>query len=492
MKRIVRLSALGIGIVFIGILGMIFVRTTGLETRQLDLKPGSAIPLDRDGAVQRLAGSITFRTISHDDPELFDYSVFREFHEYLEASYPLTHSALARELINEYSLLYTWKGSDPQLDPILLSAHQDVVPVEPETDQDWTEPPFAGRVSDGYIWGRGVMDMKCTLMGSMEAMEMLLRDGHTPRRTVYLAFGHDEEVSGLNGAREIAAVLRSRNITLDYVLDEGLVISERIVPGVAEPVALIGIAEKGNMYVELTVEVEGGSSSQPPTNTSLGILSAAIHRLETNKPSAVFVEPIRRLLEYAAPEMSFPMNAVFANLWLFGGLVKQQLAGGRSTNAAIRTTTAPTMFQGSLRENVLPPKARAVVNFRIRTGSSIAEVLRHVERTIDDPRVEIRLIEDRSFEPSNVSEIDSAGFDLLHRTIKRVYPEVVVAPGLNVGSTDSKHYRALTKNTFRFQPLFLGREDQSRIHGTNERLSIEDYERMIRFYYHVIRGSVLG
>ena len=368
-------------------------------------------------------------------------------------------------------------------------AHIDVVPAEPETEGDWTCPPFEGRIAEGYIWGRGALDYKEAVLGILEAVETLLGEGFRPRRTVYLAFGHDEEVGGQGGAAQIADLLHSRGVELEFVLDEGLAITEGIAPNVAKPVALVGIAEKGCVSVELTVESEGGHSATPPEHTAIGLLSTAIHKLERRQLPARMEAPARQLFTHLAPEMSFAMRMVFANLWLLGGLVKRQLAAAPATNALIRTTTAATIIEAGVKENVLPVKARAVVNFRMLPGDSMASVLEHVRQTVDDPRVTVKLLGDRKSEPSFVSNTDSPSFKALVRTIRQVFPEVVVTPGLVLGATDSRHYARVSDNIYRFIPIWVRPGDLDRVHGTDERISIKDYEQVVRFYIQLIRNS---
>jgi len=333
------------------------------------------------------------------------------------------------------------------------------------------------------------MDDKVAVTGILEAVETLLGEGFQPRRTIYIAFGHDEEVGGQGGGALIADLLESRGADLEYVLDEGLLITDGIVPSIPKPVALVGIAEKGYVSIELTVEGVGGHSSMPPQQTAVGILSSAIHRLEQNPFPARLEGPGREMFDYLAPEMPFGMKVVLANLWLFGGLVESQLAASPATNAAIRTTTAATMFEGSVKENVLPTYARAVVNFRILFGESIASVMERVRRTIDDPRVQMRTLVREISEPSPISGTDAPSFEVLQRTIHQVFPEVLVAPGLMLAATDSRHYAGLSGNVYRFSPMWAGPEDLDRIHGTNERISVENYEQIVRFYVQLIHNS---
>jgi carboxypeptidase PM20D1 len=232
---------------------------------------------------QHLSAAIRFRTVSHQDPAQNDQRQWRDLRNFLERTYPATHRALKRELVNGDGLLYTWPGSDPVARPVLLMAHQDVVPVEPGTESSWTYPPFDGTIADGFVWGRGALDDKASLILLMEAVESLVTDGFRPRRTVYIASGFDEEVGGHHGAATIAALLASRGVRLEYVLDEGRAVVEGLVPDVPHPVAMIGVAEKGFVSVELTCEMEGGHSSMPPPATAVGVLAAAIDRLEATR-----------------------------------------------------------------------------------------------------------------------------------------------------------------------------------------------------------------
>ena len=213
-----------------------------------------------------------FQTVSYEDKAKFNEKEFIAFHKFLEQSYPKVHATLKKEIVGDYSLLYTWKGQDDKELPILLAAHMDVVPAEYEPESKWSYPPFQGHIADGFIWGRGTLDDKESVLGILEAMEKLLQDGYVPSRTIYIAFGHDEETGGKDGAAKIAALLNSRGVKLDYVLDEGLTITEGMVPNISKPVALVGIAEKGCLSIELSVESEGGHSMMPPKQTAIGIL----------------------------------------------------------------------------------------------------------------------------------------------------------------------------------------------------------------------------
>jgi carboxypeptidase PM20D1 len=392
------------------------------------------------------------------------------------------HVLLEREVVGGHSLLYRWPGRDSTLKPILLLAHQDVVPVEPGTEANWQEEPFAGRITAGFIWGRGSIDNKSAVLGTLEAVEMLLGEGFQPERTILLAYGHDEEVGGSRGAREIAGLLRRRGVELHMVVDEGGVIGDGILRGVSRPVALVGIAEKGFATIELTTRTTGGHSSLPPRQSAIGILGAAVARLEAEPLRARLEGPTRQLFDRLAPSFPVAQRALFSNLWLSRPLVLRTLTSSPTTNAMVRTTTAVTIFQAGTKDNVLPSHARAVINFRIHPGDSIAGVLAHVRRVVDDPRVEAGLVGRFSAEPSAVSGTESEAFRTLERSVRSVVPSALVAPYLVVVVTDSRYFADLCRDVFRFLPLRLGPGDLERIHGTNERIAIRDYEQAIRIY----------
>jgi carboxypeptidase PM20D1 len=468
---------------------VLLINTLRFRSKQIQIESIQPVRVDEGSVAPRLAQAIRFQTISYQDAGQMKGEGFLALHKYLEQTFPKVHSTLTKELVGDYSLLYTWKGRDEKLKPILLMAHQDVVPAEPETLANWEQPPFEGRIAEGFIWGRGAMDDKFALLGIMEAVEMQLGQGFQPQRTIYLAFGHDEEVGGSLGAAKIAESLRERNIELEYVLDEGLVITDGILPDISKPVALIGIAAKGYVSLELSVEVESGHSSMPPPQTAIGVLSAAISKLEERQIPASIEGVQRQLLDYIGPEMPLGKRLVMANLWLFKPLVERTLSASPSTNAGIRTTTAATMIEGGLKENVLPSRARAVVNFRILPGDSSERVVAHVGEVVNDLRVKVNRFGASAREPSVVSNINAAGFQIIQRTIQHVFPEVLVAPALAIGATDAEHYSKLTNNIYRFSPLRLGPEDMKRFHGINERISIKDYAGGVKFYYHLISNS---
>jgi len=487
MKRIFALAAGALVV----LLAVLLVRTLQFTSQQIRVQPAPPLALDGQGLAMRLAQGLQFQTVSHQDPAQLDHEQFLAFHRYLATQFPLLHSHLKYETVNDYSLLYTWEGSEPGRKPILLLAHMDVVPVEPGTEEKWSYPPFAGRIAAGYIWGRGALDDKCSVFAVLEAVETLLRAGFQPRVPVLLAFGHDEEIGGERGAQQIVALLQSRGVHAEFVLDEGGVLIQGMVPGMSAPVAAIGIAEKGSVSLELLVRAAGGHSSSPPPHTAVGIVSAAVERVETKPMPVALRGATLRFFESVGPEMPFPLRLVLANLWLFGGVVKHQLASTPATNATVRTTTAATMIDGGIKENVLPTTARAVVNFRILPGDTVDGVAEHVRRVVNDSQVEIRPLPGAR-EPTAESPVDTPSFAVLARTIREVFPDAVVAPYLTIGGTDARSYEPLTKAIYRFMPIKADASDLVRIHGTNERIAVENFEHAVQFFVQLLKNSAGG
>jgi len=473
------------------LVAILAVNTARFRSRQVRVPSVEGIAVDAERCARNLARALTFATVSHERAEGFDHAVFGAFHSFLGETYPRVHEALQREVVEGSSLLYTWPGSEPSLAPLVLMAHIDVVPAGEANGDDWTHPPFAGEIADGFVWGRGALDDKASLVGILEAVEALLGEGLAPRRTVYLAFGHDEELGGWQGAAAVATRLEELGVRAAMVLDESGVLAQGIVPQIDRPVALIGIAEKGFVSLQLEVEQEGGHSSMPPVSTAIGILAAALARLE-RKPFPARMTDIARLqFDFLGPEMPLFRRLILANRWLLAPLVRSKMEQKPTTAAALRTTMASTLISGGEKENVLPQRACATINLRLLPGDTEETILAHVRRAVDDPRVSLRRGGIRPRFASSVADVESEGFTTLTRTIRELFPEALVAPYLVLGATDAWHYGRISDCVLRFLPLRLTEEDLKRIHGTDERIAVDNLTEVVRFYAQLIKGSGL-
>ncbi|NDV43031.1 M20 family peptidase [Flagellimonas sediminis] len=450
--------------------------TLSLSSKQVATEPLQKMDFPAN-AYQHLSKAVQFETISYSEDAIPDSTAFNGFHQFLRETYPLIHEKLSLEKISDYSLLYTWEGSDTSKKPIILMSHQDVVPVDQPTLSDWEAPPFAGKITDTHIIGRGTLDDKSSLMALMESIETLLKESFTPSQTIYLAFGHDEELGGENGAQKIAAYLKDKSIHAAMTLDEGGLLAENMVPGFDKTIAMLNLAEKGYASFNLIVETKGGHSSSPPKDNTLGMLAQAIVDLENNQLPYKLVKPIDYQFEYMGAEMPFFKRMAFANPWLFKGPVLKAL------NA--HTTTAPTIVEGGVKDNVIPTVGKATINFRILPGETVASVKEHIEKTVGD-KVKVELA-GFAVDPSPVSGIDSDAFKNLETTIRSVFPDVVVVPGLIGGGTDARYFYGVSDDVYRFYPIRISPESFSRFHGIDEKISKENYKEMVEFSYQMIK-----
>jgi len=445
-----------------------------------------AAPAAQASPEQNLGAAIRFETVSYASPSDFRAEPFLALHRFLEVTYPRTHAALTREVVAKYSLLYTWRGRDPKLPPLLLTAHLDVVPVPSEALPDWDHPPFAGEVADGFVWGRGAIDNKGSLVALFEAVERLVASGFAPERTIYLAFGHDEEIGGDAGAAAIVESLRRRGVRLWMSLDEGLAVVSGT-SGITGSAALVGIAEKGFLTLELTAREPGGHSSTPPRESAIGRLARAIQRLEENPFPSRIDGVAAEMFDALAPLLPTERRLALQNRRWLGPLLEYFLARDPATNALIRTTTAVTMVRGGVKENVLPQSATVTVNFRLLTGDTVERVIARVREIVADDGIEIATM--RAYEASPVSATDGAQFAALRAALHELDPGLPIAPALVVAGTDTKWYGEISDAAYRFVPFHLDSSDLRRPHGTDERLSVQNLAWGTRFYGALIRHA---
>jgi carboxypeptidase PM20D1 len=491
MKTVLRLfGQLGLGLVLVLtlVLAVMIWRAmtfaSGAPQAAALTLPGP-VPFDQARAADRLGQAIRFRTVSVGLGQPRETDQWLGLHAWLAASYPLTHAAMGRETFaGGLTLLYTWEGTDPALAPIILMAHQDVVPVNPGTLEDWTHPAFDGVVADGIVWGRGALDDKGALVGLMEAAEALLASGFAPERTVYFLFGHDEEIGG-SGVRAAVSALKARGVRPMFVLDEGSAVLESL-PMTGKRAGLIGVAEKGYLSIELVAEAVGGHSSMPPRESGAVRIARAVLALEDNQlPGSIMDPPTGDMMRAVGADMPFLTRFALANTWALGGLVDAQMAAVPAANALSRTTTAPTMLDGSIKDNVLPQRASAVVNFRIHPRDTIASVTDHVTRLVAPFGVSVQVIEGAG-EASPVAPTTSRGYQVLASLAAEIGEGAPVTTMLVLGATDARHMAPLTANAYRFMPILMSPEELTGFHGTDERLTIANVGRLVSGYSRLI------
>lgn len=462
--------------------GWILVRTFNAKPwPSQKAAPLAALP---DSAISHLSNAIRIPTISPQDPSRIDTGVFLRYRSFLETAYPLIHQRLSREIVTDFSYIYTWKGTDPSLAPLILMAHYDVVPVEPATEKLWTAHPFGGEIKGDTVWGRGAVDDKCSMISIMEAVEALLRQNFTPRRSVLLCFGHNEESTG-TGAAAIASLLKQRGVHAGMVVDEGGEITRNKFPGVQRPIGLIGIGEKGYATFELLAEKTGGHSSRPDRETAIDMLSRALYKLRQEQTPRRILPPTREFLtRISGSSNDFLNKLALNNLWLFEGYVVYKMGEDKDGRAMISTTIVPTILESGVRENVIPSQARAIVNTRILPGESIKEVEAFIRKGVDDDRIKVRLTGDFATEPSSMTDFHSDVFKKVSDAAIAVSDDLIPVPFIMVGATDSRNFRSISDGVINFCPT----TDSKGYHGIDERLPVKDFQRAIQFYTLLING----
>jgi len=468
---------------------LIFVscKLTEKITREVD-PVVEAYSIDEDKAIDRLSEAIQHKTVSLEDTTEINYQSYDDFIAFLEQAYPNLHSTLEKESFGNYSLLYKWEGSNPNLKPAMLIGHYDVVPVRTGADTLWKYSPFEGKSADDFVWGRGTLDDKGGVMSIMEAVEYLVEDGFTPERTIYIGLHHDEEVGGIRSAKRISEYLEDNAVELAYLVDEGLPIAEEIIDNVNVPMAMIGIASKGSVNIELTYIQDGGHSSMPPRSSVIGTLSRAVNRIERKPMKANYRGLIVETFEPLIPYMTYTQRMAFNNTWLFRGVIKSKLSQNPATNAALRTTAAQTIFEAGFKENVLPVEGKVIINFRIHPNDTVEDVVKYVRQRVDNDNINVRVM-DRARNPSPVSSTKARPYKMLKHTIEESFGEVLVSPALFIAASDARHFHNLTSDIYRFRPIRAKQEDRSRVHGIDERIGEDNYIEMIRFQIRLIKNG---
>lgn len=457
-----------------------FVPTeTAVEKQPVTVEEPSA-------AIERLATAIRIPTISWSAEAPTEVEAFNALNRHFETSFPRLYSKLEVSKVLEHGRLFKWQGSDASLQPLLLLAHTDVVPVA--NLPAWSVEPFSGEIKEGYLYGRGTIDDKSSALAILEAVERLVIEGFIPQRTIYISLGHDEEIGGL-AAQAAAKQFVDMGIRFAAVIDEGGLVVGNAMPGVEPPLAMVGIAEKGYLTLKLTSKGEGGHSSMPPKTSAVGTLATALSKVESNPFPAKLDSPTSHIFDTLGPHFPLLERTLFANTWLTEPLLIGALEDQKATNALIRTTTAVTVFHGGTKDNVLPPSATAMVNFRILPGETRETVTERVRQLVDNPEISIQASQFGN-NPSSISDPASAAFEWMALNVeKSLAGNVLVSPNLVSGATDARHFDHLSDNVYRFLPFRVDKKDLSRFHGVDERISVASYLEGIGFYYNLLKDN---
>ncbi|KAK1763425.1 carboxypeptidase S [Phialemonium atrogriseum] len=482
----------------------------------------------RNATVKRLSGAVRVKSESFDDlgaiGEDSRWDVMYDFSAYLKTTFPLIHEKLRVEKVNTHGLLYTWEGSDDSLKPTLLMAHQDTVPVPPQTIPAWTYPPWSGKYDGKYIWGRGAADCKDQLIAVMEAVELLLEAKFEPKRTILLSFGFDEECSGRQGGGHLAPFIRKRygDDGIAVIVDEGATFEKAWGTVFAKP----GMAEKGKTDVHITVRMPGGHSSIPPDHTGIGVLSEIITLIEAEQYRTRLVDenPYYAQLKCGAehsPDFPRKLKKLLSRRTRASShrvckakpdrLALEAAKQGPDVKYLMQTSQAVDVISGGAKVNAIPERATVTVNHRINIGETpstvwdrLTELVRPVAKRhnltlhafdgADEEPLSISLVaSNTTLDTAPVTPADATPFEVVAGTTRALYGrETVVTPGIMTGNTDTRYYWDLTRHIFRFGPGFDPESDSSmgggNIHTVDERASVAGHINSVRWFTLFVRN----
>ena len=461
-------------------LAVILIRTLRFTPPAQEEVTAAPVQLNEEKIVDDMCAMIRCKTVSNRDESLVDWDEFTRFQTLLSQRFPRIHAAATLTKLGKTGLLYHLPGKSSAA-PSVCMAHYDVVPVE---ESGWTKPAFDGLVEDGLIWGRGTLDTKGTLCGVMEALEHLLERGYTPENDLYLSFSGEEEIDG-DSCRAIVQHLKTQGITPAMVVDEGGAVVDHVFPGVDGQCALIGIAEKGNVSMDLSLLSSGGHASTPPPHTILGQLSQAAVNIENHPFSRQLTRPVAEMFDTLGRHSSFLYRMIFANLWCFAPVLDMicRKSGGE-LNAMMRTTVAVTRMEGSRAYNVLPPKASMGINVRLLGNDTIESAQAYLKKVIGNDAIAIRVVDGGN--PSACSQTNCPAWDTLKTAIRQTWPEAIVSPYLMMAGSDSRNYCAISEHVYRFSAMHLSKAERAMIHGNDERVPVATLIRTAEFYVRLL------
>ena len=477
MEILWAILALVLVVVLVALARTLLLKPTSAQTAKVELAEGERA--EKYG--KQLAQLIKKETISSRFDA--DRTKFLEFHEILEEMFPQIHKTCEKHVFNG-SLLFKWSGKG-KTEPILFMSHHDVV----EANGTWEHGSFSGDIDEkGRVWGRGAVDTKASLFCMLTAVEELIADGYEPECDVYLASSCTEEWSG-EGAPETVKYLKEKGVKLAYLMDEGGMIIEEPVGGVKGIYGMVGVLEKGYGDVKFIAKGQGGHASAPKKNTPLVRLGKFMTAVEKKSPFVNKFNPtVTEMFRRMAPNMNFGMKLIFANMWLFKGLLKKLLPSiSSAAGAMLHTTLAFTMAKGSDGLNVLPQEAYVTGNMRFIPHQDMDESIELITKVAKKYDIETEII--YSDESCPVVDFKNRPFQMLEEVAKEVYPGIGICPYVMTGGTDAKFYRELSDNCLRFAPLYIDQQQYASIHGLNENIYQGALPHGVDFYKCMIERS---
>ena len=468
---------LAIIVVFIAV---ILIRTLAFKPKADSYDASGEVEVDKDAAISALQQLIKCKTVSYHDSSLEDDAEFEKLENLLPELYPEVYKTCTLSKPHKRALFFKWEGKKHDA-PAVMMAHFDVVPVN---EEGWEKPPFEGIIEDGVLWGRGTLDTKVTMNGVLSAANALIKEGFVPENDIYFAFSGGEEISG-EGAVKIVDWFEENGITPALVVDEGGGVVADVFPGVKKDCAMIGTAEKGMLNARFTAKSSGGHASAPKRHTPIGDLSQVCCDIENNPFPMHITGPIAEMFDTLGRHSTFLYRMIFANLWLFKGVINLISKSGGDMNALLRTTVAFTQASGSSAPNVIPPEAEMVANLRINPAESVQSVKARLDSFAAKRNVTVTV--ENTSEPSPISETKCEAWNKVASAVAGTWKGCIVTPYLMMQASDSRHYNRVSNHVYKFSAMDLTSAERGTIHGHNERIRLEVVSRAVEFFIRLMR-----
>ncbi len=430
--------------------------------------------------VEDLNTFLKYPTISYLNNESTDFTIFQAYIDKVKEMFPLVFSKCEFTQTKEYAIKLKLKGKNSDK-PTVLMSHYDVVPVT----EGWKHDPFLGEVVDGYVYGRGAIDTKCTMACALRALEKALANNYIPENDLYLCFGSNEEVYG-DSQVKIVEEMKKEGIKPALVFDEGGGITSNAFPGVKEDTAFLGVVEKGMANVKLSIEGNGGHSSTPRRNGPTIQLAKALLELEKHPMKPQYTKTTKELVNIMGRNSSFVLKLVFANMWLFKGLVKKLFVKmSADTRALVSSTFAFTLINGGTATNIIPNYVEANINVRIAPFDTVDDVVKHIKKVIKNDNIKIEVSDVNKMYQE--CDFNSEGYNKIKNVVYQTFDNVIAAPFIMLGGTDARHYNEISDCVIRFSPLYLTNEDRKGVHGLDEKVKVETLQQCLQFYENLLK-----
>ncbi len=384
------------------------------------------------------------------------------------------------------NLVVRRKGDGSGGGPLLLTGHMDVVPAEAE---HWKHPPFEAVIDDGWLYGRGAVDMKNHLAASAAILKGLAREGIPLKRDVIFAAVADEEAGCRHGADFLVAN-HPDEVRAEYALGEvgGFTLpigNKRLYP--------IQIAHRGVAWVSMTARGTPGHGSRPRADSSVQKLARAIMRIG-NKPLPVHpIKPTQLMLKSFGEARGFPATVVlsllqkpaFTDYVLDNVIDDPQLK--RTFNAVLRNTASPTVVRAGEATNVIPSSACCQLDGRLLPGQKPSDLLRELAEVVDDPDVTFEVV--RELEPVEF-RTETPLFSALAQAVKKMDPEGIAIPYVMPGFTDASAFHRLGTTFYGFAPIRFPEDSKVAFsdlyHGHDERIPVEGFKQGLHALYDAV------